>query len=185
MRNPPVLQSLTAFDIAVIAAAITTAMTGFNAGLLRSLAVILGYVSAMPLAVAVTARLAPAADGAAGGMPFHLPWGQNLELFVGIFLVAGLLIGALLKFAVNDLFGPSVHLADRLAGSLLGVIRVTLVAIAVVAAFDRIVPDARQPAYLRQSMLRPALSRAGLAGLRSLPPDLASAIDQLKKDRRI
>jgi membrane protein required for colicin V production len=178
-----VLSSLNIFDAIVCVALIVSAITGFNAGLMRSLAAILGYISAMPIAVAVTARLSPAFDGAAASLT--TPWAQNSILFFGVFLGAGLLIGALLRIAVNDLFGPSINWADRLAGSALGVIRIGLVAVAVVVVFDRIIPADRQPGFLQGSNLRPALSRAGQQGLRSLPPDIAAYIDQLKTDRKI
>jgi membrane protein required for colicin V production len=174
-----VLSSINIFDAIIYTALVFAAITGFNAGLVRSLAVILGYILAMPLAVATAAHLLPAAEGSTA------PWTQNSILFFGIFLGAGLIIGALLRFTINDLFGPSISLPDRFAGSFLGVIRICFVAITVVIVFDRIIPNDRQPAFLQSSNLRPLLSRAGRQGFKSLPPDVASYIDQLKKDRKI
>lgn len=174
------LSSINLFDAVVCAAALVTALTGFNAGLIRSLAVILGYAAAMPLAVAVTPLFSPAIPGQAAS-----PWAQNSLVFFAVFLIAGIAIGGLLRFAVNDMLGPSVTLPDRLAGSALGIVRVGLVAVALVLVFDRIIPNNRQPTFLRESSLRPLLSNAGQRGLRSLPPELASYIDQLKKDYRI
>jgi membrane protein required for colicin V production len=54
-----------------------------------------------------------------------------------------------------------------------------------VIIFDQLVPADRQPPYLAGSWLRPLLSVAGQTGFRSLPPEVAAAIDRLKKDRRI
>ncbi|MGG6496174.1 UNVERIFIED_CONTAM: CvpA family protein, partial [Bacteroidetes bacterium 56_B9] len=84
-----------------------------------------------------------------------------------------------------DLFGGEVHPADRLAGALLGALRIALVAVAVIVVFDRLLPDARQPQVLRESHLKPALSLCGRLGLRSLPPELAAQIDQMKRSRGI
>src|SRR4051794_12503861 len=102
-------------DAAVCIVALVAVVTGFNAGLLRSAATILGYVSAMPIAVAAT-RLASAVpmDGS------HPPWAQNSLVFFAVFLGSGIVLGALLRMAVSETVGPSVSLADRLAGSLFG-----------------------------------------------------------------
>jgi len=45
---------MNAFDVVVAAAAVVAIVLGFSAGLLRSLATILGYLVAAPLAVAIT-----------------------------------------------------------------------------------------------------------------------------------
>ena len=172
--------SINSFDAVVMVAVIVSAISGFRAGLVRSLASILGYVSAMPLAVAVATRLSPTAEG-----PTAAPIMQNFAVFFGVFLVAGLAIGALLRFAVDDLFGRDVGAADRLAGACLGLGRIALVAVGIVMVFDRMIPADRQPAYLRDSRLKPVLSQMGRQGLQSLPPDLAATIDQLKLNHTI
>lgn len=172
--------SFSIFDLGVGLALIVSAWTGFNAGLVRSFAVILGYIFALPLAVTVTTRFSPTIEAGPAA-----PWAQNTVLFFGVFLVSGLVIGALLKVAVNDLLGSDVSPADRVAGLLLGLIRIVLVAITAVVALDRIIPADRQPAFLQGSELRPILSQMGQQGLRTLPPDIATYIDQLKKDRKI
>jgi len=51
--------------------------------------------------------------------------------------------------------------------------------------FDQLVPADRQPSYLTGSRLRPIFSAAGQMGLQSLPPDITTYVDRLKKDRRI
>jgi membrane protein required for colicin V production len=51
--------------------------------------------------------------------------------------------------------------------------------------FDRIIPPNREPAFLKDSELRPYLSAAGRAGLKSLPPGVVAYIDQLKRERGI
>ena len=40
-----------------------------------------------------------------------------------------------------------------------------------------------QPAFLAQSKVRPYLSAAGQAGVKSLPPEIAEYIDRLKRAR--
>jgi membrane protein required for colicin V production len=109
----------------------------------------------------------------------------NPILFFGIFLVAGIVLGALLRTVINETVGPKVSLPDRLAGSMLGVVRIVLVAVTMVLIFDRIIPPDRQPAFLAGSRLKPILLAAGQQGLKSLPPDVTALIDQLKKAQRI
>jgi membrane protein required for colicin V production len=155
-------------------------VSGFNAGLLRSIATILGYVAAMPVAMAATPYAARMlAD------KFSTPGAQNPLLFFGLFLAAGIAFGALLRIAVNETVGPRISLPDRLAGSALGAVRIVLVAVTMVLIFDRIIPLDRQPAFLSGSRLKPILLMAGQKGLKSLPPDVTAYIDQLKNARRI
>jgi len=70
-----------------------------------------------------------------------------------------------------------------MAGAVLGAVRIFLVAVLVVVAFDRIIPTDRQPPFLVGSRLRPYLSAAGQKGLQSLPPDVEDYIDRLKRER--
>ena len=79
---------------------------------------------------------------------------------------------------------PHDALLARVCGNIsaLGTI---LVAVLMVLIFDRIIPSNRQPPFLVDSRLRPILSMAGVQGLKSLPPDVADYIDQLKRERRI
>jgi membrane protein required for colicin V production len=172
--------SLNIFDVAVYAAGLIAVVTGFNVGLIRSLATILGYLAAAPIAVATTSLLAPRL--AAGS---DAPWAQNSMLLFGIFLLAGIILGKLLRTLVDEMLGPSVNIFDRLAGALLGAARVVLIAITLVLVFDRIIPPGRQPAFLSGSTLRPILSAAAQAGLKSLPPDITNMIDRLKRERGI
>ena len=72
---------------------------------------------------------------------------------------------------------------DRMAGAMLGFVRVALLAVLIVLIFERIIPSGREPAFLKGSQLRPILSAAGQAGLRSLPPEVADTIDRLKRER--
>jgi hypothetical protein len=113
--------------------------------------------------------------------PSYAPWARNSFLFFGIFLATGVALGALLRKAVNETVGTRVGIADRLAGSTLGAVRIGLVAVVMVLIFDRLIPPDREPAFLRGSQLRPILSM----GLKSLPPETTAFIDQLKKERRM
>lgn len=168
------------FDAAVSILVIAGLVLGFKSGLLRSLATILAYVSALPVAIAATPHLSavPLDKGAP-------PWLQNSLVFFAIFLTTAAVLGALLRLAVSETVGPAVSLPDRLAGAVFGGARIGLVAVTVVVIFDQLIPADRQPAFLNGSKLRPMLSVAGQKGLKSLPPDAAAFVDQLKADRRV
>jgi membrane protein required for colicin V production len=90
-----------------------------------------------------------------------------------------------MRMLLDETIGPGAGTFDRLAGAALGAVRVGLVAVTLVMVFDQLVPADRQPSYLAGSKLRPLLSMAGQTGFRSLPPEVAVAIDRLKKDRHI
>jgi membrane protein required for colicin V production len=168
------------FDAAVYVCLFVAVVMGFVSGLLRSLATIFGYVAAMGIAVAAGPHLAPVAT-----TQFKLPPAQSWLVFGGIFLVAGFLLSALLRFAVGEMVGPKVSIPDRVAGAGLGAVRVGLLAVLLVLVFDRIIPPGREPAFLTGSQWRPVLSRAGQQGLQSLPPDVEAYIDRLKRARRL
>jgi len=171
---------MNSFDAAVYFVLVVAVVSGFNAGLIRSIATIMGYLAAMPVAMAATPYAARMlAD------KFSAPGVQNPLLFFGLFLVAGIAFGALLRTAINETVGPRISLPDRLAGSALGAVRIVLVAVTMVLIFDRIIPLDRQPAFLSGSQLRPILLMAGQKGLKSLPPDVTAYIDQLKNAQRI
>jgi len=168
---------MNSFDVVVGVATIAAMTMGFNAGLLRSAVTILAYLIAMPIAVWATSLMSHDAGGLAL-MQHPLP-------FFGTFLVAGIVLGKLMRLVIDEMIGRQAGIADRLAGSLLGAVRIGLVAISLVVIFDQLVPADRQPSYLTGSRLRPILSAAGQMGLQSLPPDIAAYVDRLKKDRRI
>ena len=168
---------MNSFD-AVVYLALVVAMTmGFNAGLVRSVVAILAYLLAMPIAVWATSQFTRDAGG--------LALMQNPLPFFGTFLVAGIVLGRLMRMAIDETIGTEAGIADRLAGAALGAVRVGLIAISVVVVFDQLVPADRQPSYLTGSRLRPIFSAAGQIGLKSLPPDITAYVDRLKKDRRI
>jgi membrane protein required for colicin V production len=171
---------MNSFDAVVYLALVVAAVTGFNAGLLRSAATILAYLIAMPIAVWATSLVSSGIGGKLGS-----PLTENPGLFFGAFLVAGIGLGKLMRMALDEAVGPESGIGDRLAGGALGAVRVGLVAITLVLIFDQLVPLDRQPAYLTGSQLRPLLSAAGQKGFKTLPPDLVAYIDRLKKDRRI
>jgi membrane protein required for colicin V production len=144
---------------------------------LRSLATILGYLLAAPLAVALAPRLTALAFGQSAPSVEHM-W---LVLFV-VFVVVGLAASALLRIALSEVVGSDIGLYDRLAGAVLGAVRTGLVAVLVVVVFDRVIPADRQPWYLTGSRLRPYLSIAGQKGVQSLPPEVDDYIDRLKRE---
>jgi membrane protein required for colicin V production len=171
---------MNSFDAAVYFVLIVAVVSGFNSGLLRSIATIMGYLAAMPVAMAATPYVARVLDA-----KFNTAGEQNQFVFFGLFLAAGIVFGALSRTAISETVGPRISLPDRLAGSVLGAVRIGLLAVTMVLIFDRIIPLDRQPAFLSGSRLRPILLLAGQKGLKSLPPDVTAYIDQLKKAQRI
>jgi membrane protein required for colicin V production len=171
---------MNSFDAAVYLGLVIAVVTGFNAGLLRSAVTILAYLIAMPIAVWATSLVSPQiGDKSVSALP------SNSLLFFGIFLVAGIVLGKLMRMAIDETVGPGAGIGDRLAGAALGALRLGLVAVTLVLVFDQLIPPDRQPAFLAGSQLRPLLSAVGQRGFRSLPPEVAATIDRLKKDRRI
>jgi membrane protein required for colicin V production len=168
---------MNAFDAVVAAVAILAVVLGFNAGLLRSLATILGYLIAAPLAIAITPYVTAFALGqsVSPDKAWLVP--------VVVFVAAGIVVSALLRVVVGEFVGPEVGAFDRLAGAALGAVRIFLIAVLIVVVFDRIIPADRQPQFLIGSKLRPYLSAAGRAGLRSLPPEIEDYIDRVKRER--
>lgn len=168
------------FDAVVYLGLAIAVVTGFNAGLLRSAVTILAYLVAMPIAVWAMSLIGSQIDGALGST-----WAQNWLLLFGIFLIAGMVLGKLMRMALEETIGSEAGIGDRLAGAALGAVRVGLVAITLVLIFDQLVPSDRQPAFLTGSQLRPLLSETGQMGFKSLPPEVAAYVDRIKKDRRI
>jgi membrane protein required for colicin V production len=171
---------MNSFDAVISLALIVAVVTGFNAGLLRSVITILAYLIAMPIAVWATSLVSPEVIG-----KFGEPLTQNSLLFFGIFLVTGIGLGKSMRMALDDAIGSQAGIGDRLGGAALGAVRVGLVALTLVLVFDRLVPPDRQPAFLVGSQLRPLLSAAGQTGVKSLPPDVVAYVDRLKRDRGI
>jgi membrane protein required for colicin V production len=170
--------SINQFDAAVYICLFVAVVMGFMTGMLRNLATIFGYVAAMGLAVALAPLLAPLIAA-----QFKLSPAQTWLVFGVLFLGAGMALSALLRLAVSEMVGSTISIPDRVAGALLGAVRVGLLAVLIVVVFDRIIPPGREPAFLRGSQWRPVLSRAGQQGLRSLPPDVEAYIDRLKRER--
>jgi membrane protein required for colicin V production len=168
------------FDVVIYALAALAAVMGFRSGFLRSLATILGYVIAAPFALGV----APALSVILAQRVNLAPAFSGLVLAV-VLLLAGIIMGALLRRAVNELVGPQVGVLDRLLGALLGAARIALVAVLIVVIFDRVIPVNREPLFLKGSQLRPWLSAAGQAGVKKLPADVVDYIDRLKRTRGI
>lgn len=166
------------FDGAVALCLVVAIVSGFRTGLMRSLATILAYAVAAPVAVMLVPYVLPLANQ-------HIQLGEAqapLVLLV-LFLVIGLVMGALLRGAIGDVSGGHVGVFDRAAGAMLGAVRILLVAVLIVMVFDRLIPADREPAFLVGSKLRPVLSQAGAQGLRQLPPNVAEFIDRIKRER--
>jgi membrane protein required for colicin V production len=165
------------FDLVVYIALLIAVALGFRSGLLRSAVTILGYLVAAPIAVWITGLILPQAPASASQV-------QNSLTFFAVFLIAGMVLGSLLRLAINDLIGAHIGIGDRLGGAGLGAIRMGLIAVTLVLIFDQLVPANLQPSYLTGSHLRPWLSRLGQTGIRSLPADITARFDQLKHARK-
>ncbi len=166
------------FDAVVTAVMVLAVAMGFMSGLLRSLAAILAYLIAAPIAVALTPRLAAFVLG-----QFTILPGETWIVLFVVFVAVGLLISLLLRTLVDALAGDDIGVFDRIAGAALGAVRIFLVAVLIVVAFDRLIPADREPAFLAGSKLRPILSAAGKKGLETLPPEIEAYIDRVKRDR--
>lgn len=165
------------FDAAVTGGAILGIALGFHSGLLRSLATILAYGIAAPIAIAITPGVT-----AVLGRAILPPDGAWVATFV-MFAALGLGLSALTRSTVAEFSGPEAGLFDRLAGAGLGALRIFMIAVLIVIVFDRVIPAGRQPAFLTGSRLRPYLTAAGQAGVRSLPPEVEDYIDRIKRNR--
>jgi membrane protein required for colicin V production len=152
---------------------------GFYSGFLRSLATIIGYVAAAPIAVAATSYVSPALAGDTAP-----PWARNLVLFFVVLLVIGAAVARLLRHGLAELIGDDVDIVDRIVGALFGAARVALVVLPVVVMFDRYVPAERQPHFFAGSKLKPFFSAAGQRGIDALPAEATAYLDKLTRDRR-
>ena len=164
------------FDAVISAIAVVAVVMGFSSGLLRSLATILAYLIAAPLAVA----FAPYVMSALGQS--HVSPGQAWIGLIAVFILLGVVVGALLRTLISEFAGSDIGLFDRVAGGVLGAVRIFLIAVLIVVIFDRLIPADRQPQFLAGSRLRPYLSEAGRLGLQSLPPEVEDYINRVKRE---
>ncbi len=164
------------FDIAIFLIALVAIVLGFQAGIIRSAATILGYVSAAPIAVFVTAFIV---KGLAGSL--DVSTSMKSLIFICTFIAIGFVLGSLLRFSIDEAVGPARSFMDRCLGGILGAVRIGLVAVTLVLVFDRVVPAGREPGYMLGSKLQPILLQAGKRGLRTLPPETTAYIDQLRR----
>lgn len=171
---------MNSFDAVVIVALLVVTVIGYRAGLVRSAATILGYLIAMPIAVWAMSLIGPQI----GTSSAIASASQNSLMLFGIFLVSGIVMGSVLRMAVDDTFGQHIGLGDRLAGAALGAIRVVMIAVTLVLIFDQMVPAAIQPPYLAGSRFRPVLSMLGQKGFKTLPPEVTATIAKWKRDYR-
>jgi membrane protein required for colicin V production len=168
------------FDLVIYACLFAAVVLGFMTGFLRSLATIFGYLCGMGIAVAAAPRLAPLLT-----TYLKMPAPQTWLVFIAVFVAAGAVVSALLRLAVSEMVSPSISVPDRIAGAALGAFRIVLLAVLLVLVLDRVIPPGREPAFLKGSRWRPALSAAAKYGLQALPPDVEDYINRLKRQRRI
>ena len=91
---------MNSFDAVVYLGLVVAVVTGFNAGLLRSAVTILAYLIAMPIAVWIMSLISPQIAG-----KLDSPWAQHSLLFFGIFLIAGMVLGKLMRMALDETIG--------------------------------------------------------------------------------
>jgi membrane protein required for colicin V production len=166
------------FDTAIYLFGLFAMVTGFNSGLLRSLATILAYAVAAPAALVLSPRVADFMTGR-GWLP------SDLTAYVPfvVLILLGFVLGAMMRSAVTGLTGGHTVFIDRVLGAVLGAVRVFFVAVLLVLIFKSIVPPGREPSWYAESKLRPFLAVAGEQGLRSLPPQVTDYIEKLKRER--
>jgi membrane protein required for colicin V production len=176
------------FDAAIYIFLFLAVVMGFMTGLLRSLATIFGYVATMGIVVALAPQLAPLLSA-----QFRLSPAQAWIALGIIFVLAGIALGALLRVFVNEMVGPNVSIPDRVAGAMLGAVRVILVAVAGPGvrphhpAGPRAgVPErlAMAPGAVAGRPERPALAAAGGRGLHRSPEKTAESVKRGGHARR-
>jgi membrane protein required for colicin V production len=165
------------FDGAVVLFLVIAVVAGLRAGLMRSLATILGYAVAAPVAIALLPYVLPVVNER-----FQFGQAQGPLVLFGLFFVIGFLLAALMRGAVGSMSDGRIGVFDRFAGAILGAVRIILVAILLVMVFDRLIPQDREPAFLAGSRLKPVLLQAGAQGLRTMPPEVATFIDRIKRE---
>ncbi|MGV3633665.1 MAG: CvpA family protein [Pseudorhodoplanes sp.] len=168
------------FDAVVLGVGLVAVVTGYRSGLLRSLATIVGYLLAAPVAIIAAPKLAPLLTAQS-----RSPDEPSIVVIAAVFLAVGFVTAALLRNAVGLVSGEDVSVPAPALGAGVGAVRVVVLAILMVLIFERIIPAKHEPAWLAQSQLRPLLSAAGEQGVRKLPPDVIAQIDRMKKERGI
>jgi membrane protein required for colicin V production len=126
------------FDLAIYVCLFVAVVMGFMTGLLRSLATIFGYVCGMGVAMVaapkLTSLLATYLKSAAP---------PTWIVVIATFIMAGAVIGRLLRLVVRELAGSDVSIPDRIAGAPLGAFRIVLLVVLLVLVFDRMSPSGR------------------------------------------
>jgi membrane protein required for colicin V production len=169
------------FDAAVLVIALMALVGGFAAGLLRSLATILAYVVAGPVALTVAPRVTSFL-AVRNLLPNDVVPNAASYVPLVLLLVIAIVLGALMRGAVGGAAGQ-MGAIDRVLGAVLGVARVGLLAVVFVLVLEAVVPPGGAPDWFKQSKLRPYLSAAGAQGLGALPPPARDAIERLKRER--
>lgn len=72
-------------------------------------------------------------------------------MFIAVFVAAGAGISALLRRAVNERVGPDISIPNRIAGAMLGALRIVLLAVLLVLVLERVLPPGREPSFLKGS----------------------------------
>ena len=165
------------FDAVVLGVALVGLVTGYAAGLLRSLATILAYVIAAPVALAVSPAIVNWLNTRALLPADKAPLLLSLVPFVALIVIA-VLLGTLdaRRGRQRDRWANHVHRsragrparpgAHRPAGRAAG------------ADLRAHHPGGPRAAVAEELQLRPYLSAAGAQGLRALPPEITRYIDE-------
>ena len=165
------------FDAVVTAAVILGVVLGFMSGCCAAWRQSLAISSPRRLPLRLRPRIVPLRRATR-----HCP-GQCVAAAVSISR-AGVDLGALFRNGVDEFIDAMSALFDRVAGAVLGAVRILLVAVLIVVVFDRIIPADRQPPFCSARSCGPICQRAGQKGLQShCRPTSTRYIDRLKRER--
>src|ERR1700721_575092 len=98
---------MNSFDAAVYLGLVVGWVPGFNAGLLRSAVTILAYLIAISAMSLMSSHIGDSSNS---------PLTQNSLLLFGIFLIVGIVLGKMMRMALNETIEASPGSGDRPAG---------------------------------------------------------------------
>lgn len=162
-------------DLAVIIIVLVSGMLAMLRGFTREVLAILSWVAA----AAAAYYLHPIA------LPYITPYIAKPELAMGaavasVFFLA-LIIVSLFTVKLSDVILDSkVGALDRTLGFLFGAVRGILLATVAYAFYGWLVPDANQPAWVRNARAKPLLQIGGDKLRDLLPEDLDTIVAKIK-----
>jgi membrane protein required for colicin V production len=161
---------LTAFDYAVIAVIVLSALRGLWRGLLSEVFGLVGWVVAFLLAIHFVAQLAPMIPATWPGGTVTQWLVAFLAIVVGVMIVAGVANALLSRLvSISGLGG-----IDRSLGLLFGLIRGVVLVLLLVALAG--LTELPQQGFWRNAMLRPYVEQGMREVIPLLPPQLGQYV---------